>query len=208
LLNNIEISVEQWETQKEIYRSQRNAALQGADFDVFKLGFATFYLNRTNRSGILKGGIIGGREQVGNFTINARFNKQSLAQRIHKIGLFAKQIELHNEDAKQFLLAHHSVWSDNTLVYCDPPYVKKGKGLYMNYFTEEDHKSLAEAIAGINGLKWVITYDVDPLISEIYQLYRMQKIALSYSAHTHASNVEEFIIFSDYLMVPDYLQLV
>jgi hypothetical protein len=35
------------------------------EHDDLEVGFATFFLNRTNRSGILNGGIIGGRDQVG-----------------------------------------------------------------------------------------------------------------------------------------------
>ena len=208
LLNDIEISTAQWEIQKNIYRVQREAAMKGDDCDFFQLGFSTFYLNRANRSGILKGGVIGGKEQSGKYLINARFNKTSLVQRIRQIGLLANRIELHNEDAKQFLLDNYNLWSVNTLVYCDPPYVKKGKGLYMNYFTKEDHKTLANAIAGIDGLKWVITYDVDPLITEIYQFYRVKKIVLSYSAHTHTSKAEEFIIFSDLLTIPEDARII
>lgn len=208
LLKNVEISIDQWAVQKDIYQIQRLNAMEGKDYDSLLLGFATFYLNRTNRSGILKGGMIGGRSQTGNYPINARFNKQNLEQRIRQIGLLANRIELHHDDAKQLLFEHHSKWPENTLVYCDPPYVKKGKGLYMNYFTKEDHRELADTIAGMNDLKWVITYDKDPLIQEIYQAYRIKQLALSYSAQTHTSKAEEFIIFSNLLTIPEHSRIV
>lgn len=208
LINAVEISIEQRSLQKDIYQTQRNAALEGKNFDILKLGFSTFYLNRTNRSGILKGGVVGGVNQSGKYRIDARFHKEDLIRRIHQVGLLTDRIELHNQDAKQFLLNNHQKWPSNTLVYCDPPYVKKGKGLYMNFFTKENHKALSDTIFSLERLNWVITYDIDPLIADIYQNYRINKMALSYSAQTHTSKAEEFIIFSDQLIIPEHPKIV
>lgn len=203
LLNKTEISINEWEIQRNRYTILRNEALQGNPVDLVELGFATFFLNRTNRSGILKGGIIGGHRQNSRYKINARFNKVGLEERLRKVSSFKDKIELHCEDAKQFLLNNSSSWTDNTIVYCDPPYVNKGKGLYMNYFCEKDHIDLYSVISELTGLKWIVTYDIHPLIASVYSKYRIKRFALSYSAQIHNSQAEEYIIFSDNLVIPD-----
>ena len=73
-----ELTVAEWERHHEIYISQQ------AKYS-YELGFATFYLNRTNRSGIIKGGVIGGKEQGGKWTMDVRFNKENLEKRIRDI---------------------------------------------------------------------------------------------------------------------------
>ena len=203
MMNTTDISTAQWQIQKDIYRELRKRALDGEDFDLMQLGFATFFLNRTNRSGILKGGVIGGYTQTGKYGIDARFNRKDLELRLRRVANFSNRIELHSEDAKQFLMVHSPEWPDNTLIYCDPPYVIRGKDLYMNYFKHQDHRDLADVIMHIMDKIWVTTYDVNDLISEIYQSKRIRKLILSYSAGKHTSNSEEYIIFSDNLIIPE-----
>lgn len=204
-LNETAVNIDEWQRQKDSYRQLRQIALRGDDYDIMQLGFATFYLNRANRSGILKGGMIGGRSQTGKYGINARFNKPELEVRLRNVASMADRIEIHCEDAKSFIENNVELWPDNTLIYCDPPYVQKGRGLYMNYFKREDHLALSETIKGIKDKKWVVTYDMDPLIEELYHDYLNKKLTLSYSAsHKHStSKSDEYIFFSPNLIVPD-----
>jgi DNA adenine methylase len=76
-IDNVKVTMDTWHEKKYILE---NASL----FQTMELGFATFFLNRTNRSGILKGGVIGGKEQNGNYKLDARFNKTNLLERIKK----------------------------------------------------------------------------------------------------------------------------
>src|SRR5208283_6182105 len=62
------VTPDEWSKQKAVYA-------KGSVAGKFALGFATFFLNRTNHSGILNGGMIGGRTQSGPWKINARFNR-------------------------------------------------------------------------------------------------------------------------------------
>ncbi len=71
------IDVETWLVQKEIQKNKTNETL-------FSLGFSTFFLNRTNISGVIKGGVIGGKKQTGKYKIDARFNKSDLISKIHR----------------------------------------------------------------------------------------------------------------------------
>lgn len=209
ILEQTEVNIDTWHQQKEIYREQRVKALNGEEYDTLQLGFATFFLNRCNRSGILKGGIIGGHKQTGNYGITARFNKLDLLQRIKRIAAHSERIELHCEDAKSFLERNCNSWPASTLIYCDPPYVQKGRGLYMNYFKQEDHKALSETIRRIEGKRWIVTYDMDPLIVELYRDYLVKKLTLSYSAsHNRSSNKsDEYIFFSPGLIIPENKRL-
>ena len=61
------ITISEWYKQREIYHSKPD--------DILQLGFATFFLNRCNKSGILLANPIGGINQTGQDKIDARFKK-------------------------------------------------------------------------------------------------------------------------------------
>ena len=174
LINKATLNLDEWARQREIY-------LTAARDDYLKLGFATFYLNRTNRSGALNGGVIGGRKQVGRYKIDARFNKSTLMERVRLIGIHAKRIRLVNADGlaviKEFASDHQA------LIYADPPYFDRSGSLYLNAFTEENHVALATMLNDLTELKWLLTYDNVPRVHELYSARRREVISLNYSAH-------------------------
>jgi len=57
-IENTEVSMENWRYQKKIQNNKANVK------DLLRLGFSTFFLNRTNYSGIIDGGMIGGISQM------------------------------------------------------------------------------------------------------------------------------------------------
>lgn len=126
-IRNVPLTIYEWERQHEI-------CINHNDRYSFELGFATFYMNRTNRSGIIKGGVIGGIEQNGNWTMDVRFNRNELIKRIQNIAKKKKNIKLYNKDVNSFINSYVPRYN-NALIYFDPPYYKKGKQLYMNFFT-------------------------------------------------------------------------
>lgn len=83
----------------DTWHTMRDIQSHKEDVDLLSLGYYSFFLNRTNRSGILKAGVIGGYQQTGNYKINARYRKENLISRIRHIATYADRIELHNEDA-------------------------------------------------------------------------------------------------------------
>lgn len=135
---NAELSVENWYKQKHIFA---NSSMHS----VLDVGFATFFLNRTNVSGVLNGGPIGGVDQSGNYKIDARFNKSGLIDRIKMISRMKSRIELYNLDAID-LIDRTCGKLHNTLYYFDPPYFVQGGNLYYNYYKPSDHKVLLGAI--------------------------------------------------------------
>ena len=182
----------------DVWRRQKAVQAVKEEADLLELGFSTFFLNRTNRSGIIKGGVIGGNDQTGNYLIDARFNKADLVARIERIADYADRIELHNDDAVMLINGIKDADTDHTLYYLDPPYYEKGPGLYMNYFKDDDHRNIAATVGSISRGKWVVTYDNHPFISELYSHYRQREFSLSYST-TNGKRGEEIMIYSDNL---------
>ncbi|MGM9708781.1 MAG: DNA adenine methylase [Prevotella sp.] len=182
----------------DVWRQQKEVQAHKDDAGLLELGFSTFFLNRTNRSGIIKAGVIGGNGQTGNYLIDARFNKSDLIARIQRIADYADRIELHNEDAVALLNNICGTMPNRTLYYLDPPYYVKGPGLYMNYFKDDDHRKIATAVAGITHGKWIVTYDNHPFIASLYSRYRQREFSLSYST-TNGKQGEEIMIYSDNL---------
>lgn len=180
------VTIDEWRKQKAIFNDKRVKR--------FEKGFAAFFLNRCNVSGILSGGAIGGFEQKGNWKIDARMNKETLIKRIEKLSLYAQRINITNLDWKEFLdEAFSNINNEKYFIYLDPPYYNKGQDLYMNFFVHQDHLNLEEYLR--NKSNWVLTYDYSPEILEIYKTYDKQEYFLNYSART-ARKGKELVIYS------------
>jgi len=195
LIYDTPVNLRTWEQQQAIQKEKSNQSLT-------KLGFSTFFLNRTNHSGILKAGVIGGRHQTGRWKIDARFNKKDLINRIHKIALYKDKIKLYNHDAITLIKNLKRKLPKKTLFYFDPPYYLKGKDLYLNYYKINDHKLIANEIKNIEQQKWIVTYDNVNFIQKLYKNYRQIKYTLNYSVK-NARKGKELMIFSNNLHIPN-----
>ena len=187
------VNMETWEAQRKVQAGKQEA-------DLLELGFSTFFLNRTNRSGILGSGVIGGKNQDGNFKIDARFNKEDLIERIESVAEYADRIELTSVDAVELIKSIKRP-SPKTFCYLDPPYYVKGRDLYLNYYDDNDHQAIAKAIKKYKG-NWIISYDAVDFIKELYQDYRQKEYCLSYSAGK-PSKGKEIMVYSDGLLLPE-----
>ena len=194
LISKTPVSVATWEKQKKIQKDKHNQ-------DLLSLGFSTFFLNRTNRSGIINAGVIGGKDQTGEWKIDARFNKVELIKRIKKIALYKDKIELYNLDAVKLIKTLKPKLPTKTLFYFDPPYYVKGKDLYLNHYEQKDHKAISLEIGKISKQKWIITYDNVSAIQELYTDFRSVNYSLNYSA-AKANKGQEIMVFSDNLYMP------
>lgn len=199
LIHQTPLTVDQWREQREVYRRPNR-------FGKLRVGFATFFLNRCNRSGIMvNGGPIGGYGQRGKWKIDARFNREALAERVRKVALFAERIELSNLDAAAFLskvAAPAARRNDGrALVYLDPPYYGKGRLLYMNYYTHEDHRNLARLLKRPKPYRWVLSYDNAPQINQLYAGFERTPFDLAYTAYEQRRG-EEVMIHSPGLHIP------
>ena len=183
---NVPLNISEWERQKNVVKLANRYS--------FELGFATFYLNRTNRSGIINGGPIGGKQQDGDWKLDARFNREALAERVAEIGKRKANISIYNKDVKSLIINYVPKYGKKTLLYFDPPYFEKGKQLYMNYFSLSDHERIERLIREHVSCNWMITYDNAPEIMRIYDGYNVKQYDLNYSA-AKKRVASELIIF-------------
>lgn len=199
-LHDTPVTMEEWYRQKEMQNHR-------ADVSLLNLGFSTFFLNRTNRSGILNGGVIGGKDQTGNWKIDARYNKKDLATRIKRIKVYSNRIHIYNLDAEQFILQVASNLPKKHLLYLDPPYVKKGKELYTNYYTEGDHARLARLMTDkMDGRNWLVSYDNHPVLRGYYQQMSFITYGLKYSVCERYQGTE-IMFFSNSVLLPDIAEI-
>ncbi len=185
-INDVNVSLDEWNKQKEVF-------LNKEDHDLLTLGKAALFLNRTNRSGILNGGVIGGFGQNGNYKIDARFNKETLIKKIEKIAFYKSRIKIFNQDASHFLNDHVAFLPEKTLINLDPPYYKKGKKLYQNFYNHSDHEEISKIISSLQQF-WIVTYDNVPQIRSLYSDYSILEFGLSYSAQKKYRGKEIIII--------------
>lgn len=178
LIEETPITLEEWYKQKEIHEQYKNYQ------NSIENAFSTLFLNRTNRSGIIEAGPIGGIEQLGKYKIDCRFNKKRLIEQINLISSYKDNIELYRCDAVKFIsekLSNYPI--DDTFIFFDPPYYQQGKNLYMSFYQDEDHRNLAKKINGLDNYKWILTYDVDPHIYTYYEQQSIYRYKLGYSAN-------------------------
>ena len=181
-----EVSVDEWRKQRAVQLRKGRAAPS-------ELAFSTFYLNRMNRSGILDGGLIGGLRQAGAYSMDARFNRRELADRIRRIGESADRITLYCSDAAYFLASYLPQECDpeDTLIYADPPYYDKGSTLYLNHYCYEDHVELSSIFEDLD-YRWVLSYDDVPEIREIYSWTAPVEFVMSHTANIAHAGRELF----------------
>ena len=182
------------------WRRQR-AVLMSPASDRLDLAFATFYLNRTNRSGIITGGVIGGKKQSGAWKIDARFRKDDLVRRIERVGRWASRIEISNLDGADFLKTVAPALPARSLVYLDPPYYVKGQEmLYANYYEPPDHAQIASLVQALRR-PWMVSYDDRAEVRDLYQQCRAVSYDIAYSASQRYRG-REVAFFSADLIIP------
>jgi DNA adenine methylase len=196
LMYSTPVTMEQWFRWRSILRSETTAT-------AVERGFATLFMNRTNRSGILKAGVIGGKDQCGEYKLDARFKKDVLAKRIKKIALHAANITVYCEDSLALLNRCEAFLPEQSLIYLDPPYYVKGRGLYRNFYEHDDHVAIADVLQSTNFARsWVVSYDNTEQIRAMYPLSRALSYGLNYTAQKRYVG-SEVMFLSQGLFVPD-----
>lgn len=196
LIHNTDVTLQEWERQKEIRNNQRRHS-------TLEIGFSTFFLNRTNRSGIIdKAGPIGGKEQNGNYSIDCRFNKEKLIKQIKKIALYKDRIQLYNMEAIDFI-NKVILNTRNSFTFFDPPYYSKGPGLYTNFYIHDDHTNLAKHIVKkMKNRKWIVTYDNVNEIKSMYAQIDNIEFELQYTLQDKKT-ASEVMFFSKCIQRPE-----
>ncbi|MEQ9247546.1 MAG: DNA adenine methylase [Nitratireductor sp.] len=188
------VTIDEWQKQREIHRNQ-------SANDTLTLGFSAFFLNRTNRSGIIKGGgVIGGLDQSGNYKIDCRYNIEGLTRRIRRVARYKDRVHLTALDAIDFL-ADCADLPSNSLLFIDPPYFKKGPGLYTSFYKPTDHARLAAQVLQLTS-PWIVTYDDVPQIRDLYRARSQFCFDIHYSLQEKRVG-SELLIASQGLKLPE-----
>ncbi|MFT5819312.1 MAG: DNA adenine methylase [Crocinitomix sp.] len=196
LIANAELTIDEWKKQRSVQNEKKTTNL-------LELGFSTFYLNRTNRSGIINAGVMGGINQNGNYLMDCRFNKEDLIQRIRLIASKKKNIRLFKKDAIKLIdKIEKESKNDNIIFYFDPPYYLKASSLYLNHYKNDDHLKVSNKIKNIGNIKWVVSYDNVPEIKELYSECSKKEYSFTHSAYK-AKMGKEILFFSPNLKQPE-----
>lgn len=192
------VTIDEWYKQKEIYVSSSSYSLD--------LAFATLFLNRTNRSGILNAGPIGGYSQSGEWTLDVRFDKEALITKINLIAKHRQKIAVYNKDIISLLQNYAPTFGESAFYYFDPPYYNKGQKLYKNFFNPQDHQRIRDVIVKCIPSPWIMTYDDVAEIANLYDDFAIRKFDLTYSA-ANKGKASELMIFSNVESCPTPMQL-
>lgn len=197
LIQDTKLDIDLWKNQKNIQKDKGNC-------DLLELGFSTFILNRTNYSGIINAGIIGGVNQTGKWKMDARYNKKILIEKIEGIATYKNNIEIYNYDCIDLIKTFKSRNKKNTFFYFDPPYYMKGKQLYLNFYNDSDHLKVSKELKKIKSNNWILTYDYVPFIKRLYSGFKNFKFTLRYSL-SKSYKGHELMIFSNNLTAPRFI---
>ena len=181
-IKRTKITIQEWKKQKSIYISlqdKKNLSLK----DERNLAFATLFLNRTNRSGIMRGGPIGGIKQRSKWKIDERFTKKTIVERLEKVHKFRNKIEVYNLDGIKLLESlEQKKRSSQYFIFLDPPYFQKGRSLYLNNYRNRDHERLSQFLIKSSLKKWIMTYNDVSYIKRLYKNLPMMNFEIQHDA--------------------------
>lgn len=160
-IGRIDVTLDRW---KEMRRSKPRSDRQRA--------LKCLFLNRTSFSGILANtaGPIGGQTQQSRYKIDCRFYRDTLTARIEQAHALRDKVFFVENCTWQETISkvrHAGFANDRVFYYLDPPFYNKADRLYRYCFTEEDHRTLHDALDGIDQ-PWLLSYDLHEHITRLY----------------------------------------
>jgi DNA adenine methylase len=191
-IHDTDVTIDEWHRQRAVQIAREP--------DQLDLAFSTFVMNRCNRSGIIRGGVIGGKRQDGRWRLDARYSKDDLIRRIQKVARFRERITLTGFDAHVFLAGWVAPSDEATFIYLDPPYYVKGEGLYQNFYEHAHHVEIATRVDQLT-VPWIVSYDAVPQILSLYSQVESRRYSLNYSAAKRYAG-SEVMFFSQGLVIP------
>lgn len=183
-IKTVDVTLERWRHYK--------AAIP---IDSRERALACLFLNRTSYSGILapRAGPIGGQAQTSHYTIDCRFPRDTLIERIERLAAWAGRVAFVRHGSWEEGIAHVSrllganatqLSGSDVFYYLDPPFFQKAERLYTHYFRDADHRRLCDALTGLKE-HWVLSYDACDDVEALYRdVGNRVYLDLSYSTAT------------------------
>lgn len=152
------------------------------DADPVERGFRKLALHRMSVSGFgaMSGGPIGGRsQQSSQYTVSCRWNPERIKRDVVRLNELLSSFDELRITAGDFepLLINAG---EETFIYLDPPYFKKGEQLYKHNLSPLDHSRLAGAVRECMA-HWVVSYDDHPEIRRLYSWAKFHDLYITYT---------------------------
>jgi len=165
------------------------------------LALACLFFNRTNFSGVLHSGPIGGKNQSSDYKLDCRFNKKDIISRIRQISSLRDGVSVKFGDALEFLQKANIQNNEKRFFYVDPPYFKQGRKLYRYYYKVIDHKRLYD-ILSVATFPWLLSYDKHEFIELLYDGFPQVHQSFRYMSRT-PKNENELVVTNMVIPVLD-----
>mgnify|MGYP001440887376 CR=1 FL=1 len=183
----------------DIFYQYKDILLSNQPMDVVELGFMKLAVHQMSFSGlgVMAGGPIGGKTQLGNYTIDCRWSADYICNKINKYHALFSRTNMYNNICSSFNFEKvlEDDIDDNALVYIDPPYYVKGNDLYIVKFEKSDHMRLAELLKCAK-YRWLLSYDDCEEVRELYNWAVIQPVGVNYTIKT-SRNKSEVLIFRE-----------
>ena len=189
-VKNLEITMETWYDFKKYL--DKDAIMKYRDIE---LGLAFLFYNRTNFSGIIIAGPIGGKRQLSKYKLQCRFNMERIIKKIQKLSSLSDRVTIELSNGIDFLKNFgRNFEEDHLFFYIDPPYYNGGNVLYRNYFRDKEHVELANVLSGITEYPWLVSYDNAEFIKNLYSESRSQYVYTDYQAGNLKRGMRELLL--------------
>ncbi|MHB1439982.1 MAG: DNA adenine methylase [Cuniculiplasma sp.] len=194
-IQSLEVSLETWLSFKKylIFDSVHK-------YNTVELAGAFLFFNRTNYSGIIKGGPLGGKKQQSSYKFDCRFNREKIIEKIQGLHNLEGRLHVAEVDGISFMQRITSGTAENLLFYVDPPYYGAGRELYRYFFTDGDHENLSIFLKKLEH-PWLLSYDDAEFIRDLYTNNEKFPVYTDYQSGNLRRNVRELLI-SNYLIPP------
>ncbi len=195
-ISTLEVTLDTWFALKK-YLSLTSTT----NYNQVEVAGAFLFYNRTNYSGIIKAGPLGGKKQRSSYKLDCRFNKRRIIDRIRGLKCLEGRLRVVEKDGLVFMQDMASSIPDDLFLYVDPPYYVAGKNLYRFYFNDEDHVKLSRFLMNLD-IPWLLSYDDSVFISDLYKSSRgKMPIYTDNQAGCLKKGVKEFL-FSNRVIPP------
>lgn len=195
LINKIreaDVSLERWHELRPLLECETPE-----EDRLVEMAFAALFFNRTNFSGVLHTGPIGGQDQSSAYKIDCRFNREDLIARVREIAKLGDRINVVFGDAVDLIKENKR--RVTPFFYIDPPYFVQGRKLYRHHYKLRDHVALSKSLGSVK-FNWMLSYDNHDVIRSLYGEFKQVEKKFQYSTRV-SKNEDELLITN--MEIPD-----